>query len=400
MDRITRTQLRKDKFHIFPIAIIILVFLSILSLMEDRLLRTIGEDCINLLLIVITVYFIYALLINRSYHIYKKLLIALAIFFIIQLFSFFLFHSSSIIDIIKLLMFILMISSFVFIKWNKIMLIFVASIVSFLTIFLLINWINIGSPNIKFQSYFRNPNGLGAILFCFNFFLVQAITHTKKIWQLFFIVILSINIVLMYFTTSRTVLLASGVILISWLIYLYKKKLFKYLFQITVCFNLVFITLYIYLYDTAIGKQINILSHKLFHKNFYSGRESIWKEVIKFTLNSPIFGNGYGFKSSNITSSGLMPHNVYLEVFLDSGVIGLIALLFIFYALWKLLIKNINIPAVQISAFFFIGILIYSNFEFVLFPSPSVAIGILQWLIITFGLNFSLNKKNKLPGKM
>ncbi|WP_245251774.1 O-antigen ligase family protein [Virgibacillus litoralis] len=258
----------------------------------------------------------------------------------------------------------------------------------------LYQWITLDFPLLKFKSFFRNPNALGAVLLVFSYFLILRTLYSNHITKIFNTILILITLFLIYSSTSRTVWLSLLFILLAWVIYNYSYNKFKYLFPVTLIFSLLFSIFYVFSFNTVLGDFMDKLSKTLFGKSLYSGREILWNDLFNHSLNAPFLGYGYGTNFNEMNSRGQSPHNMYLQIMLESGVIGLIIFILVLYFLWKMLLKNIGSTAAQLSAFYFIGFLVYLNFETTIFPASIVAIGIFQWLIITFGTNF---KEQDLP---
>lgn len=74
-----------------------------------------------------------------------------------------------------------------------------------------------------------------------------------------------------------------------------------------------------------------------------SGRATAWKFYSSFLRENLYFGNGFGFSSqvnrqlapSNVSSAFESPHNSFLQLLLDIGIVGSITLLLIFIFFWR-----------------------------------------------------------------
>lgn len=89
---------------------------------------------------------------------------------------------------------------------------------------------------------------------------------------------------------------------------------------------LVLYAFYIYLFplvNHVFEARVKKLVFERFH---WAGRDEIYRASVNYITESPIYGYGLGGHSAlNIKSAH--PHNLFLEVLLDSGIIGLIPLL-------------------------------------------------------------------------
>lgn len=123
-----------------------------------------------------------------------------------------------------------------------------------------------------------------------------------------------------------------------------------------------------------------------------TGRGDIWKDYIELlTVKPEILSIGVGFSNdANILGKELgvymAPHNVYLELAVGCGLIGIFLLLILFRDLFKKCGSTIKSP-------FFMYILIFSFTSFGLSISSNDAFFILIPLIILFGTGVNSNEK-------
>ncbi|WP_279401983.1 O-antigen ligase family protein [Piscibacillus salipiscarius] len=164
--------------------------------------------------------------------------------------------------------------------------------------------------------------------------------------------------------------------------------MFSKLYFVVLPFVLIFVYFYVTLVNTSFGKQLNELSLKYFSKSFFSGRSELWEAIWQVGLKQPIFGHGIGLQPKEVTEFTLSSHNQYLQVFLETGFLGLIAFCILLFFIWKALLKNSHTYVGAWSACFFIGILFYQSMEYSLFIN-NLSLSYLQWLIITIGISFN-----------
>lgn len=370
--------------------IIVFICVSILSLFENPSLISIGRLSIDVLLIMSLIFVTFYLFnekLNFQYHFQIAcLFILLSVFYT---YGYYLFRTDTTIQpIIELILFFIFIFSLILIKWNKRDLNIISSLVAFFVIMFFYQWVTLDYPLFKFESVFRNPNALGAVLLVFSYFIILRAIYGNHFTKGFNIILMLIVLFLIYCTTSRTVWLSISAILIAWIIYYFFREKFKYLFPLALGLNLLFSVFYVISFNTVLGDFLDNWSRTLFGKGLYSGRHTLWNELFNHALNSPFLGYGYGTNFTEMNSKGQSPHNMYLQIMLESGAIGLITFILVLYFIWKMLLNNIETIAAKLSAFYLIGLLVYLNFETTIFPSTIVAIGIFQWLIITFGISF------------
>jgi O-antigen ligase len=120
-------------------------------------------------------------------------------------------------------------------------------------------------------------------------------------------------------------------------------------------------------------------------------RMEIWEKSFKSVLKKPILGVGIGNfpvvldEDISTTKKGASAHNLYLDVLSEMGLLGLIALLVIFWQILKRTIKNKDHYS-YIFGFFFLWILIYNLFDVVLLNDK-----VLLLFMIALGVLYSTN---------
>ncbi|MFD1170840.1 O-antigen ligase family protein [Oceanobacillus caeni] len=212
--------------------------------------------------------------------------------------------------------------------------------------------------------------------------------------KVYFSIVLLANLFLIYITNSRSILLAILIMLIAWMILSRMKKVSSNLLYLILFINFVFLFIYTKLKETELGNSLNELSLEYTNKNLFSGRSEIWEQLFVKITEQPFFGYGMGIRASDIITIPLTAHNQYLQILIEVGFIGFAIFLFFLYTIWKLLLKNRESSLAKLSAAFFIAILAYESVELTLFQN-NYSIAILQWLIITIGINFNEDIKNE-----
>ena len=120
-------------------------------------------------------------------------------------------------------------------------------------------------------------------------------------------------------------------------------------------------------------------------------RMEIWEKSFKSFLRKPILGVGIGNfpvvldEDISTAKKGSSAHNLYLDVLSEMGLLGLIALLVIFWQILKKSIKNKNYYS-YIFAFFFLWILLYNLFDVVLLNDK-----VLLLFMVALGVFYSID---------
>lgn len=364
-----------------------LLIINTLALTSHEILNRVGKFSIMASLLFFLCLFIYYISrhyynINTLFHLY----LYSAMYFIIYIITFFISNEhnsfSYLFALLGTLSFIIISSHN---QWQHKYLKLFAHIASGITWFVFLNWLLVEPIFDGYQSISKNPNSLAIILFCILYMQLLTFRYSSYIGRSYFGLLICINLFLIYTTSSRSVFLSILILLLSMLLLLYSKKAFSKLFSTVLIFNFGFILIYVLLENTKIGQFLNGVSLHLLDKSFYSGRNEIWKQLLPYIYDKPFFGYGIGIDARELTSQANTSHNQYIQILLESGIIGLTLFLLLLYSIWKLLLQNLTTFESKLSACFFIATLVYMNFESTLFQN-NYAIGLMQWFIITLGV--------------
>lgn len=240
-----------------------------------------------------------------------------------------------------------------------------------------------------------NTNTIGSFAFFLAFFpLLYLVGYSKNLKKSSILLIFGLTTIAIFATDTRSVLLSAAFGLVTFVFWKFitKNKLFYYLyFLLMVAYNYFVIVVYPNLYKWEHFHTLNEWSIRLTDKPIMTGRNTIWAQLVDLISLKPWLGYGSSVVPEDFLSTSLSAHNLYLQIGLQTGLIGIILLFLFFFVIWRSLWKNKSDPRVKLAAAFFISIIIHQSFEVTL-THNQFSIGLLQWLIIAFGLNFALNK--------
>ncbi|PKH10190.1 O-antigen ligase [Planomicrobium sp. MB-3u-38] len=226
-------------------------------------------------------------------------------------------------------------------------------------------------------------NSNGIIAFLLLFFCLINLKEKNIILKSLNIYTTILLVITLFTATSRTAMMAFFIVVFTFFAI---KYLYKYIFYIVTSLILLspMITgLYIYLKHTSIGQSLNDLSIQVTGKNFFSGRDRIWSEAVENVLQNSAFWTGLGVNNEFQELGGYL-HNLYVQVFFQSGFIGLVlvgALLFsIAFAVGKAKVIDTDF---RILLGYFTAILFLQVFEGHLIYKFEI-ISVLMWIIIAF----------------
>lgn len=132
-------------------------------------------------------------------------------------------------------------------------------------------------------------------------------------------------------------------------------------------------------------------------RSIYSGRQKIWPLVFAKILQSPWMGHGAGVTPQSLLRSDLSAHNLYLQVLLQVGIVGLVALLALLVGIWRELTTNLITPVGRFAAAGYLTILLHASTE-VSLTQNQIALGLLQWTFIGLSWSCAVNVGWGAPG--
>ncbi|VEF49632.1 Lipid A core - O-antigen ligase and related enzymes [Bacillus freudenreichii] len=287
------------------------------------------------------------------------------------------------------------------IQWKPEHFIIFAHVSMFLVILIIIHWVFLDLPNNRFTSYFTNPNVSGIFFSCLLFFLVAGFMFGRVVTKIYFFIGITAALILIYVSTARAVLLLLMVALGARIILSISRKLFSFLFYFVMAANLLFFLIYSLMAKSNYAQSLNAWSIERFKKNFFSGRQEIWEPSITHGLKSPFWGHKIGILPKDFMDGThyVHTHNQYLQIFLESGLVGLACFFALLYGIWKVYLRGLDSKIVRLSACFFLGLLVYQSVEISFFFNME-AIGLLHWMILALGISAVINKsenKGKQP---
>ncbi len=179
-----------------------------------------------------------------------------------------------------------------------------------------------------------NPNQIGVKMAIASLFLIDYIFNNKykKIYKPHYLILLIPIVSLLIATASRVAFISFFVGFILFIMLKKTRKFYSKLLIILVGVVLVYLG-FNYLQQT--DATILFRLEKSVDEGHLSGRDEIWDGFVPVINDHPIFGVGItGKTKASIEFFGVdwSPHNVFIEILLYSGIVGLIIfLIFLFY---------------------------------------------------------------------
>lgn len=207
----------------------------------------------------------------------------------------------------------------------------------------------IGAPQRAFST-FIHPNIFGSYSVMSSFLILGCYKTCKDVVLRFlFTIALVLNSLALFFTFSFGVGAVYLIVLSLYIAFSYeKRKDALHLFLIGMTAVLCAVILVQRTKGTVhdISRDVVLLTNKETKKASFSGRLSLWKTCLYTGISSPLYGSGLRtFKSAGMRYQrdamySMYPHNVYAQMFCETGFFGLFAFLWL---VLYLLIKGCRI---------------------------------------------------------
>jgi O-antigen ligase len=280
-------------------------------------------------------------------------------------------------------------------KWKVIIFRAIPVYVAVFYLFNFVLWFISGMPN-KFTSYFIHANPFGATaLFTLFFPLARGLMVKTLLWRFIWLAVTLQGLLLIFVSTSRAIWLAGLVTLLTYKTWEFLSRS-RFIFSLLPLLIYIFVGLwtlvYAYLPQTPYAKPLNAVMQEYTGKNLFSGRDRFWPDLLSLIYEKPLFGYGVGAQVEDYLNVTFSAHSLYLQTIFQMGLVGLVSLLWLLWCIWILFWKARETILVRLSASFFIGILIHQMLE-VSLTQNILAVGVLQWLIISIGISGVLEQK-------
>lgn len=233
-----------------------------------------------------------------------------------------------------------------------------------------------------YRGLYAHANALGAVLFMF----LYIITAVERKYSLLDKATIGAIILLLLISNCRSIQLAViAFFVLKFAIGRWKNFRFKWMFWVVVGVVCIVPIVYMALYYSELGVALELWSRKYLAKNFFSGRQHIWGNILTAVAKQPIFGYGLSASAEVISGTDWSSHHWYLQIALQMGLCGLILLLLSLKKIWDILYFNKARYSAGITSAFMIGVLLWQGFE-VSLTQNNFSTGIMVWFLWGMGL--------------
>lgn len=227
-----------------------------------------------------------------------------------------------------------------------------------------------------------NPNSTGILLFYNLIFNLIAIYNTRKKTVRYCVSALYVcEVVLLFMANSRSTLICSLlIIIIIWL----NIKIPKWFILLCTVWPMIFVTIYIYLYQN----KIIPVDFKILNKAFFTFRERIWIGIYQLLNKDLWLGHYANFHNE-------MLHNSHFDLMVQYGIITLIVVVLYLYIIITRLNDGANLSIVgKISLVGILLAIVQGSSESAVLDG-GLAAYICTGSLLLFMRDSSTDKKNK-----
>lgn len=278
-------------------------------------------------------------------------------------------------------------------RWTNTMLVGLSWAFGIYCALVLASWSAFGLP-FRYAGYMTNPNIFGSYVgFCLFFLCLGLLSEQLFINKLLLSAVGVICLVMIYNSGSRAILLGLLGALFTYAIWnsiTRTKKRFQIYYLLVIGLLAGFVGLYLYIQILPFGAVLDKISQELVGKTVYSPRLMIWLAILQKLSEKPMFGYGPYYIPKNLIDTGYSAHNVYLQVALQSGFMGLAALLTLLGSIWSSLWPGRQDNRVRLAGAFLVAIIIHQTFD-VSLTQHNPAQALVMWLILGVGTGISLH---------
>lgn len=237
------------------------------------------------------------------------------------------------------------------------------------------------------RMFFQNPNTLGMISYLM---ICSMLFFRRRLWLLAW----SFGLALVLISGSRASLLGLMIFSITYVLF---PLILRLRLTAVYFFSFVFATFVLLLFSVGIlfpelTEQLNQISRDMFQKNLDSGRNSMWITLIELMVGYEVWGRGGGVQIKDISDIEYSAHNLYLQVYMQVGVFGVIMLIGLLFSIWKFVFSGSDDYKVRVAGSAFMGLLVINCFEVTLFQNNlALSLPILALVGLAAGSKYSPN---------
>ncbi len=358
--------------------IIGLSFISILYLFQNRFISIIGTAALSLLIglsIILVVTKLRSFAVDRSFDVF--IIITLYMLFIMIMD----FSANAAYKAFQLIMLLFLYTVYEHVRITSIQFNFLKRAAVLLSVFLFITYLILFLLNQMRNQTVFSPTLIKLLLPISMYYLDFDLKNKRKlIWP-------ALLFLFAFIIGERTMSLCFIVIFFVYN-YLSKKKKpknVKIIYWIICGLLISFPFLYVWVSYLPIRKALDLWALQRTGGRIFSGRNVIWDLIIQSLNNNHSWLTGLGlsnqlFLDNNIT---LSPHNVYMYLLRDGGMILVVLFALFLSTIWNKTTVDLNDKNSRITAAYLIGMMVMMTFE-VFLVANNVVVSVFWWMALSF----------------
>ncbi|WP_309120842.1 O-antigen ligase family protein [Paenibacillus sp.] len=138
--------------------------------------------------------------------------------------------------------------------------------------------------------------------------------------------------------------------------------------------------------------DLNIKFNQYTGENFFSGRQVIWANILENVKDDRMFGLGSDITSQMLNNLNLSAHNQYLEIYAQSGIVGLVIFVTIIFMIWAIHYKYKSSKYSRFNIAFLSSLMVMGITSVCLYQT-NMALASIFWFVLGLGTNNALNDK-------
>lgn len=159
---------------------------------------------------------------------------------------------------------------------------------------------------------------------------------------------------------------------------------------IAVCIALPFV--YVWMSQQPWRPALDALMMQYTGGRFFSGRNIVWQVIIDGVSGSRLTGLGFGSRLLLNNDISLSAHNVYLYLYMSGGIALVALFVMLLHSIWNRYCRYRDSEYVTKTAAYFLGMLLFMDFELFLLAN-NIVVSLFWW--ITISTPFVLARKNR-----
>ncbi|MGY2409959.1 O-antigen ligase family protein [Pseudomonas pergaminensis] len=217
------------------------------------------------------------------------------------------------------------------------------------------------------QLFFQNANSLGMV----SYLIICSVLFFRPRLALYAWVF---GVALVLISESRASLLG---LMVFFMTYVLLPRILRLRISGLYFFSFVVATAAVLSFSVGIlfpelNAELSRLSAEIFQKSLDSGRSSMWSMLFELMTGYEVWGRGGGVQIKDISDIEYSAHNLYLQIYMQLGLVGEFMLIALLYSIWNFTFRGGDLYKVRIAASAFIGLLVINCFEVTLFQNNLV----------------------------